>query len=507
MTDVEREPLLGEARPRHHGERPGSSGRAQRTFEETIAPETAVVGRQLGWTSTYILVISRVIGSGLFAMPGTILQTVGSPGIALVLWAIGFLVAWAGLAINMEYGCMLPRSGGIEVYLEYTYRRPRLFTSIMVAVQAVLLGFTASNCIVFAKYTIYAFRSEGTDARIKTLAVGLLTFITVMHGCFYKVGIWIQNTLGWIKLALVAFIVLSGLAVLLYSTTSDQTDNHQPSWLSDPFRDSDFAWNNLATSFFKVIYSYAGLNNAHNVLNEVKNPVHTLKSVAPVALLTVGFTYLLVNVAYFEVVPLQEAKQSRELIAALFFERILGTTLGGMVLPLAITVSAAGNVMVVTFSLARLNQEVAREGFLPYADLLASSKPFGAPLGGLVLHYVPSLLVIVLPPSSTVYAFIADVEGYAAQFYFLAVAIGLLLIAISSALLAAPFFPSKNGHSDVNFFYAAYALVAVAVLLIGVVWWLFIAKLIPRWKGFVHADETDVLDDGTTVTRLVRKGV
>lgn len=101
------------------------------------------------------------------------------------------------------------------------------------------------------------------------------------------------------------------------------------------------------------------------------------------------------------------------------------------------------------------------------------------------MHYVPSLLVIVCPPSSTVYSFIADVEGYAGQFFILAVAIGLLLlrqrrpelkrpfkawipavwvrILLSFALLAAPFFPSKEGHSDVNFFYASYALVALGM--------------------------------------------
>lgn len=106
-------------------------------------------------------------------------------------------------------------------------------------------------------------------------------------------------------------------------------------------------------------------------------------------------------------------------------------------------------------------------------------------MGGLIIHYVPSLLVIACPPSSTVYSFIADVEGYAGQFYFIAVAAGLLLlrwrrpellrpfkawlpavwlrIALALALLFAPFFPSKNGNADVDFFYASYALVALAV--------------------------------------------
>jgi hypothetical protein len=134
---------------------------------------------------------------------------------------------------------------------------------------------------------------------------------------------------------------------------------------------------------------------------------------------------------------------------------------------------------------ARVNQEVARQGFLPYASLLASSRPFNAPLGGLIVHYVPSLLVIVLPPSSDVYAFIADVEGYAGQFFGLAMSAGLLWlrlekpdlyrpfkawipgvwlrIALCVALIAAPFFPPRSGTGDVHFFYAAYAMLGVGV--------------------------------------------
>jgi hypothetical protein len=63
--------------------------------------------------------------------------------------------------------------------------------------------------------------------------------------------------------------------------------------------------------------------------------------------------YLLINVAYFFVVPIEEVKNSGELIAALFFERCLSPTIGKTLLPLAMALSSAGNVMVVTFALVR----------------------------------------------------------------------------------------------------------------------------------------------------------
>lgn len=275
-------------------------------------------------------------------------------------------------------------------------------------------------------------------------------------------------------------------------------------------------------------------------MNEVKNPIRTLKSVSITALVTACVMYLLVNVAYFIVVPLDKIKDSRELIAALFFERCFGPTVGKTLLPLAVALSGAGNVMVVTFALvsglfaaiacpdlqqARLNQEIARQGFLPYADLLASSKPFNAPLGGLIVHYIPSLLVITLPPSNEVYSFILEVEGYPGQIFALASSLGLLWlrykrpdlkrpfrawkiavvlrIVLCLALLAAPFSPPKDGQPSGGIWYATYAVVGVSIILFGLLYWFVWFKVLPRWKGYRIEEETDILSDGTTVSKLV----
>ncbi|KAI9738407.1 MAG: hypothetical protein M1834_008910 [Cirrosporium novae-zelandiae] len=498
-----------------------------RSIEDDVIPETATYGRNVTWASAYILVISRIIGSGIFAMPGAVVKSVGSVGISLMVWALGAIIAACEAMVTLEYGCMLPRSGGDKVYLEFTYRHPRYLASTMVAIKAVLLGFTASNCIVFGKYTLFALDGESTDAAQKLLAVGLLTFITIIHGCFLRTGILIQNALGWIKVVLIIFVALTGLYVLIFrpqNTYGPTPSADVLSW-NELWRDSRWGWGILSTSIFKVSYSYAGLSNVNNVLNEVKNPVRTLKSIVPTALLTACILYLLVNLAYFVVVPLNDIKESGELISALFFSRVFGPGFGDKLLPLAIAISAAGNVMVVTFTLARVNQEIARQGFLPWARILSSSLPFNAPLGGLIVHYIPSVLVIVFPPSADVYAFIADVEGYPGQFFALATAVGLiwlrykrpdlhrpfkawlpavwLRIAICITLIVAPFFPPADGVGDVSFFYATYAIVGIGILVLSVLYWYVWIIVIPRWKGYRIEDEVEVLEDGTSRTRLV----
>ena len=106
-------------------------------------------------------------------------------------------------------------------------------------------------------------------------------------------------------------------------------------------------------------------------------------------------------------------------------------------------------------------------------------------MGGLIVHYIPSFLVIAIPPRGDVYNFILDVEGYPGQFAALATAFGLVLlrtkrsdlhrpfkawlpavwfrIIICLALITAPFFPPKDGKADVGFFYATYAIVGIAM--------------------------------------------
>ena len=133
---------------------------------------------------------------------------------------------------------------------------------------------------------------------------------------------------------------------------------------------------------------------------------------------------------------------------------------------------------------ARLKQEIARQGFLPFSEALSTTKPFGSPIGGFIVHFIPSFLVIVLPPSETVYSFILELEQYPAQIVGLLIASGLVWlrikrpdlqrpfkawlpavfvkIALSLALLAAPFVPPAEKPEN-GMFYATYAIVGAGM--------------------------------------------
>ena len=94
--------------------------------------------------------VGRVVGTGVFSTPSTILGSVGSVGASLMLWVLGFILSFCGLFIWLELGTMFPRSGGEKVYLEAAYQRPRHLATVFFAANAIIWGFMASNCIVTA---------------------------------------------------------------------------------------------------------------------------------------------------------------------------------------------------------------------------------------------------------------------------------------------------------------------------------------------------------------------
>src|SRR6202140_5964497 len=77
--------------------------------------------RQLGFFSATALVISNMVGTGIFGTTGLMAAQLGSAGLILACWAVGALFAFAGALSYSELGINFPSSGGEYVYLTHAF--------------------------------------------------------------------------------------------------------------------------------------------------------------------------------------------------------------------------------------------------------------------------------------------------------------------------------------------------------------------------------------------------
>lgn len=182
--------------------------------------------------------------------------------------------------------------------------------------------------------------------------------------------------------------------------------------------------------------------------------------------------------------------------------------------------------MTQTFSHARVCQELAKEGILPLGSLWAGTWPFGAPTGGLLLHFIPSIIMTMAIPFGDAYNFIVNVEEYPRALIFFLVVIGLLILRKSEPsahrpfrvwlpvaafglvgqvfLLVAPFLRPPEGKGDTSQPYWSYPLVGIAVMVAGMVYWLLFAHVLPGLGKYRLDSEKVVLSDGTHLMKFVK---
>ncbi|KAL3481103.1 amino acid/polyamine transporter I [Aspergillus californicus] len=483
------------------------------------------LGRHLGVFSTIFLIVGRIIGTGIFSTPSSITSSAGSVGAALLLWVLGLLLAGSGLCVWLELGCMIPRSGGEKVYLEAVYRRPKLLITVIFAVQAVALGFTASGCIVFASNMALAAGKTASDWEERGIAIAVISCITLIHVFLPQWGIRGMNAIGVLKIVLLLFIVITGWVIL-----SGRVSSVQDPYASfhNAFEGSATSSNLYATALFKVLNSFAGWSNAAYVLNEIRNPVKTLKIAAPAGLGICGILYVLANVAYYAAATPEEISNSGTTVASFFMGKVFGSA-AQQALSVLVAISAFGNVMTVTFAQSRVNQELAKEGVIPFPKFWASSWPFGSPSAGLLLHFIPSFIVIVAIPFGDAYDFIIDVEGYPGSIInFLVVAglfylrwsepnlprpfkvwwpVAIFFMAGQAFQVVAPFIRPPGGKGDTSLPYWLYPIVGIVVLCLGIVYWAVWQKILPAIGGYRLEPEHEVLQDGTIVAVYKRKNL
>ena len=136
-----------------------------------------------------------------------------------------------------------------------------------------------------------------------------------------------------------------------------------------------------------------------------------LKVSAPLALLGIAIAYMLVNIAYYAVVPVDVIAASKRILVADFFYYAFGSK-ASKAAAVFVALSAWGNVMSVIFSQGRIITQLGRSGVIPFSRFFGSSKPFNTPFTGLLEHWIIGVIFICAVPPGDSYNFILNLVSY-----------------------------------------------------------------------------------------------
>ncbi|RAO68625.1 uncharacterized protein BHQ10_004637 [Talaromyces amestolkiae] len=480
------------------------------------------------WVSL-CLNVNQMIGTGIFSTPATILNGVGSVGLTMIYWLIGFLLSQSTLSCYLELSSYFPsRSGSDVVYLEQAYPKPLYFFPTVFAIKHVIFSFSSSNAIVFAQYMFKLAGYTYTAWELKAVAVGAYTLATLVVISSTRWSLRVVLGFGFIKLATLLLISIAGLVVLGgHTRVADPNINWRDAWRGTSSATAYGATNAMV----KIIFSYAGYTNAFGLVNEMKNPTKTLRWSAPSSLLVVTILYILVNVAYFSVASREAILSSKQIAAAVFFQNVFGTGGAARALNVLICMSAFGNLVAVLINSSRLLRETGRQGVLPYPKFWTYTKPFGTPLGPYVFVWGTTMIMILAPPAGDAFNFVVDLSVYPSNIFNLLLVVGVLFIrrrrrhaglprpqyrawdiAIAFAtltntyMLIAPWYPPLKGATggDVSFWYGTYLVVGIGLLLLCGVYYYVWIKVLPRVKGYELRQTVIEYENKSIVHHLVK---
>ncbi|KAM9914996.1 hypothetical protein OXX69_000123 [Metschnikowia pulcherrima] len=404
------------------------------TLIPTVSTQSAAYSRlssqerakysKLGTFSCISLITNKMIGTGLFSTPSIIFKYCnGNVPIFLGLWILGAIIILSGLLVYLEYALNLPfRNGGEKNYLLRVFRVPKGLCGCIYAFQMVFLGFSSGNSFAFGKYIWYAVSGEpqpgASEWPAKWIGVACITFCIWLHVRYPNQGMALFNFLGMFKIVILFLIIAIGLLVGLGAITVPE---------SAPVAVSAEPQNaySISVALLQVVYSFKGWENANYVLSELENPYQALTVTAPVSVLLVTCLYFMVVVSYLVVIPKKELLSSGVLVAGIFFNKVFGESITSRVLPILISLSTLGNVMVVSFAHSRVNQELAQENYLPF------SKYFQNLNHSLLLHWAITVIILVGPPSAEIYEFVVNLYIYPGTWINLLLTGGLIYLKLN----------------------------------------------------------------------------
>ena len=309
----------------------------QPTDTTSTATQTRTFKRELGLRSSTMIVMGSMIGSGIFIVSADIARTVGSPGMLLMVWAItGVITLIAALSYG-ELAAMMPEAGGQYVYLREAYNPLIGFLYGWTLFLVIQTGTIAAVAVAFAKFTgifIPALSEKNilvSFGRFKIsaaqlLAIFSLVVLTAINMRGVKEGKIIQDIFTTSKIVALFGLILLGL-VIGANQTAIEANFGEAFWQSAWTKVADGKivsvealsglglWVAVGVAMVGSLFSSDAWNNITFTAGEVINPKRNIPLSLALGTGAVTLIYLLANVSYLVVLPLQGSPDGADALA------------------------------------------------------------------------------------------------------------------------------------------------------------------------------------------------
>jgi APA family basic amino acid/polyamine antiporter len=323
------------------------------------------------------LVITSMIGVGVFTSVGFQLLGLPSAFPILLLWVVGGVVSLCGALCYAELVAMIPRSGGEYHLLREAYHPMVGFLAGWISMTAGFAAPISSISMVFGKYL----HSLGMPFASKLMAGGLILIIAAVYLGNLRLGGRFLTATTSLKVTLI-LAFLAGAVFLSQGQSASLAPKAGDALL--------VASPGFANSLVYVMFAYLGWNGAAYVAGEVKNPQRTVPLAFILGIVIVMALYVALNAVFLWRAPWAEmqGKEEAGLIAA---KAIFGRTGGwwmGALIAFGTVSTVAGFTLAGSRVSQRIGQDFAGVGFLGRVNR------FGAPWVAVLVQTVIALLML-----------------------------------------------------------------------------------------------------------------
>jgi APA family basic amino acid/polyamine antiporter len=344
------------------------SSRAQHTPVSTA--DGPALERRLGPFDAAGIIVANVIGGGILFFPPGIAANTPETWVFLSTWVAGGFLAFCGAMAYAELAALRPRAGGEYVYLSEAYGRLAGFLTGWTSFIAGFAGAVAASAMIvpfyLERFAPGAANSTPwlqipipylplTFSNQSLIAIAIVWLMSIIHIRGVGPGRVVSNALTILKVAAFLGFIVVGLAM------SGSTASPAPASAGTA---SVTGW---LLGLIVVMFVYSGWNAAAYMAEEVRNPGRNLPLALALGTGAVTVIYILINVLYLKVIPIQELVTLKGSVLDVAAERLIGVRAGD-VMGIVSIISLVASVNAMTFAGPRVYFAMARDGvFVPAA--------------------------------------------------------------------------------------------------------------------------------------------